>query len=314
MVCEDTAVLLLSHGSSLSYGKKVFTEICQKFKDKTDFDAEVGYMKASEPTLAQAINLLNQRNPNLKRIIAVPVFLAPGIHTNIDIPILLGKEPKEIDPRYPDGNYPDDHYLSNHEDIEFNGQIILLDAIGPNPYLVEFINKRISSAIEDSKLDNAKTGVLLISHGSRLKYNKEFLSDLFNQFQSQYDGPSGFGFMELEKPDIPTAINTLYDSNDFDRLIVIPIFIAQGIHTQIDIKAILGLIDNKSKQKAKSKSKNQTKIQIGSKIVEKDDHEHRLNNTEIKFKGEILYSEPIGSDDVLIKIIESMVLNALNID
>ena len=82
MSYEDTAVLLLSHGSTLPYAEEVFKKICAKFKAKTEFDAEVGYMKVAKPNLPQAIKILKERNPNLKRIIATPVFLAAGIHTN----------------------------------------------------------------------------------------------------------------------------------------------------------------------------------------------------------------------------------------
>ena len=71
----------------------------------------------AKPSLPQAIKNLKERNPDLKRIIATPVFLAPGIHTNIDIPIILGLEPKEIDPRQPDGNYPEGHYLYGLEEV-----------------------------------------------------------------------------------------------------------------------------------------------------------------------------------------------------
>ena len=75
MTYEDTAVLLLSHGSTLPYAEEVFKKICAKFKAKTEFDAEVGYMKVARPNLPEAINILKERNPNLKRIIATPVTL-----------------------------------------------------------------------------------------------------------------------------------------------------------------------------------------------------------------------------------------------
>ena len=51
MSYEDTAVLLLSHGSTLPYAEEVFKNICAKFKDKTEFDAEVGYMKVAHINL-----------------------------------------------------------------------------------------------------------------------------------------------------------------------------------------------------------------------------------------------------------------------
>ena len=124
---QNTAILLVSHGSSLPYAEEVFTEIRDKYIKLTGFDAEAGYMKVANPTLPQAINNLKDKNPNLKYIIAVPVFLAPGIHTRIDIPTILGLEPLETDPRCPDGNYPEGHYLYDLEDINFDGEIIELN-------------------------------------------------------------------------------------------------------------------------------------------------------------------------------------------
>ena len=103
---NNTGVILVSHGSTLPYAEEVFTEIKEKFIKKTNLVAEIGYMKVSEPTIAGAVDILKEEVDDLDKIIALPVFLAPGIHTNIDIPQLLGLEPLEEDPRCPDGNYP----------------------------------------------------------------------------------------------------------------------------------------------------------------------------------------------------------------
>lgn len=311
---ENTAVLLLSHGSSLSYGQKVFTEIREKFTNKTGIDSEVGYMKVSNPTVSQAVHILNDRNPNLDRIIAIPVFLADGIHTTIDIPIMLGKEPLNADPRLKNSNSKID-YLEDLEEINFKGQIDLIRPIGPNPKLIDIINNRVESSLSESKLPtDTNTGVLLICHGSRLKYNEEFITDLHSQYAKQSKYISNFGFMELVEPDIPTSANKLIKKG-IDRLVVVPIFIAPGIHTKIDIKTILGLIhDEDNDKKVQKKPKTNTtseNISIGQIILEKDpDHEHKYDET-VEFDGEILYSNPIGADDILIDILDEMVQNAL---
>ncbi len=312
---EDTAVLLLSHGSSLSYAKKVFTEICEKFKNKTGLDSEVGYMKVSNPTVSQAVSILNNRNPNLNHIVAVPVFLADGIHTTIDIPIMLGKEPLHEDPRL-NNSKSKIEYLENLEEIKFKGQIDLISPIGPNPKLIDIINNKVESILSESKLpENSKTGVLLICHGSRLKYNEEFIRDLHSQYAKQSEYPSNFGFMELVQPDIPTSAHQLIEEG-IDRLVVIPVFIAPGIHTKIDIKTILGLIhdedeDEQPQRQSKKKTTSQN-ISIGQIILEKDpDHEHKYDET-VSFDGEILYSSPIGSDDILIDVLDEMVQKVLD--
>ena len=313
---EDTAVLLLSHGSSLPYAEEVFKDICAKFKAQTEFDAEVGYMKVAKPSLPQAIKNLKERNPDLKRIIATPVFLAPGIHTNIDIPIILGLEPKEIDPRQPDGNYPEGHYLYGLEEVDFDGDLILTDVIGPNEKLIDIINSRIATALEDSKLDDdAKTGVLLVSHGSRLNYNKEFISSVFKQYNAQSDYPCDFGFMELVEPNIPTSINKLVSENEVDRLIVVPVFIAPGVHTTRDIPTILGLIedDGSGHHHHHHDHGHSHDHEHGHDHSHSHHHHHHHDHGDVKmeFEGEILYPEPICDDDILIDILEEMVNEAL---
>lgn len=296
---ENCGILLVSHGSSLPYGEVTFSEIKNKFIDKTGFTTEVGYMKVSEPSIAGAVENLKNEVDGLNKIIALPVFLAPGIHTNIDIPILLGLDPLEEDPRCPDGNYPDNHYLSISDDVDFDGEIELLPAIGPDDDLLKFIDKRIEEVLNESKLDeDANTGVLLVSHGSRLKYNKEFISALFDKFEKTTDYPCNFGFMELAEPSIPEAIDVLLGENDIDRLIVVPVFIAPGVHTTNDIPTILGLKEGHSHHH--------------------HDHEHDHNHehhhhdlTAIDFDGEILYPEPIKADDILINILIKKVDNSL---
>ena len=292
---NNTAVILVSHGSTLPYAEEVFTEIKEKFIKKSGLATEIGYMKVSEPTIAGAVEVLKEQVDDLDRIIALPVFLAPGIHTNIDIPQLLGLEPLEVDPRCPDGNYPPEHYLSIADDVDFDGEIELLSSIGPRDELLDIIDKRINEALEDSKLDDdAKTGILLVTHGSRLNYNKEFATELYNKFEKTCELPSSFGFMELCGPSIPESINKLVDENDLERLVVVPVFIAPGMHTTHDIPHILGFLEDHEHEHSHDHGHNHG-------------HDHTHDLTPVEFDGEILYPEPIKADDILIDILVSMV-------
>lgn len=280
---SNTAVILISHGSTLPHAEKTFSEIKAKFIQKSGLPSEIGYMKVSHPSIAEAIEILKNNNPNLERIIALPVFLAEGIHTKIDIPILLGLNAQEQDPRCPDGNYPPEHYLSIAEKVNFNGEIELLPPIGADDQLLKIIHKRINENL--TKTDN-KLGIILISHGSRLNYNKEFITELYNKFKKTTKSPSTFGFMELSKPSIPEAITKLTDENDINQLIVIPIFIAHGKHTTHDIPHILGLIESHEQKHHHT-------------------HDHNHDLTPINFKGEILYTNPIEADDILVDVLVS---------
>ena len=291
---NNTAVILVSHGSTLPYAEEVFTEIKDKFIKASGLTAEIGYMKVSEPTIAGAVEILKGEVEDLNKIIALPVFLAPGIHTNIDIPQLLGLDPLETDPRCPDGNYPEEHYLSIADDVDFDGEIELLPSIGPRDELLKIIDKRIEEALADSKLDDsAKTGILLVTHGSRLNYNKEFATELYSKFEKTCDLPSSFGFMELCGPSIPESINKLEDENALERLVVVPVFIAPGMHTTHDIPHILGFLEAHEHEHSHGH--------------DHGDHDHVHDLTPVEFDGEILYPEPIKADDILIDILVDMV-------
>ncbi|MBE6499302.1 MAG: sirohydrochlorin nickelochelatase [Methanobrevibacter thaueri] len=285
---NNTAVILVSHGSTLPYAEEVFNEIKEKFIKKTGIATEIGYMKVSQPTIAGAVDILKEEVDGLNKIIAIPVFLAPGIHTNIDIPILLGLDPLEEDPRCPDGNYPPEHYLSIADDVDFDGEIELLSSIGPRDELLNIIDKRINEVLSESELDeSAKTGILLVTHGSRLNYNKEFATELYNKFEKTCDLPSSFGFMELCGPSIPESIDKLVSENDLERLVVVPVFIAPGMHTTHDIPHILGFLEGHSHSHDHG-------------------HDHSHDLTPVDFDGEILYPEPIKADDILIDILIKM--------
>ncbi|MDO5823504.1 sirohydrochlorin nickelochelatase [Methanobrevibacter sp.] len=292
---NNVGVILVSHGSTLPFAQEVFTEIKEKFINKSGFTTEVGYMKVSEPTISGAVEVLKEEVDDLNKIIALPVFLAPGIHTNIDIPQLLGLEPLEVDPRCPDGNYPKDHYLSIAGDVDFDGEIELLNSIGPRDELLDIIDKRINEALSKSKLDDsAKTGILLVTHGSRLNYNKEFATALYDKFEKTCDYPSSFGFMELCGPSIPESINKLVDENELERLIVVPVFIAPGMHTTHDIPHILGLLDDHEHTHSHNHSHGH-------------DYDHSHDLTPVEFDGEILYPDSINAEDILVDILVDMV-------
>lgn len=283
--------MLISHGSTLPFARSVFNEIAEKLKEISDYPVEVGYMKVSEPTISQAADNLSLKS--VDKIIAMPIFLADGIHTLVDIPLMLGMEKKSTDPRAPNGVYPEDHYLNHLDDVDFDGEIVLLDCIGPDPLILQIIKNKIDDVFTDSKsLNKNNTGIILISHGSRLNHNSKFINELLKMFKEKTDYKTTLGFMELTKPSISTAINELQKNEDFENLIAVPIFISPGMHTKRDIPQILKLPNN-------IKPKNG------------HDHHHNHNHTheheKMKFNGKIIYLDPIGSNPLLIDIIKQRV-------
>jgi sirohydrochlorin cobaltochelatase len=133
-------------------------------------------------------------------------------------------------------------------------------------------------------------GVILVGHGSRLPYGKDVLSQLAEIYKKNTEYPVEIGFMNMSKPSIPTSINKLSDMG-VKKIVVTPVFLADGVHTTQDIPRILGL-DNGNENM--------------------DHHHHHEEEVEhVHFHGEIIYTKPLGADSRIADIIKDRVDNAL---
>ena len=90
-----------------------------------------------------------------------------------------------------------------------------------------------------------KTGILLLSHGSRLDDGERVINNYKDFYlKNNPDANVEVGFMEIRKPSIPEAFESLKAKGDLDKIIVVPVFVANGVHTKKDIPKILGLNDS----------------------------------------------------------------------
>jgi len=136
-------------------------------------------------------------------------------------------------------------------------------------------------------------GVILVGHGSRLPYGKDVLSQLAEIYKKNTNYPVEIGFMNMDQPSIPTSINKLAELG-VKKIVVTPVFLADGVHTTQDIPRILGL-DN------------------GDETMEHHHHHHEHEHEEehVHFHGEIIYTKPLGADIRIAEIIKDRVDNAL---
>ncbi len=87
---EKLGILLLGHGSKLPYNREVVEGIARIISEKHEGGAVVrtAYLNMDRPTISESIEAL--KNEGVTRIVAVPVFLAHGVHTRKDIPRVMG--------------------------------------------------------------------------------------------------------------------------------------------------------------------------------------------------------------------------------
>jgi precorrin-8X/cobalt-precorrin-8 methylmutase len=124
-----------------------------------------------------------------------------------------------------------------------------------------------------------KVGLVLIGHGSKLPYNKENLEKLADILQKKSRFKTvKVSFLVRDRPKIPEAIESIAKQG-IKKIVLIPTFIAHGVHTKQEIPEILGLKREESMLKAQG--------------------------------VEIIYGEPLGADERIAEIIEEKALKAL---
>jgi sirohydrochlorin cobalto/nickelchelatase len=153
--------------------------------------------------------------------------------------------------------------------------------------------------IMSKTLENTKTGILLLSHGSRLPYGSDVINSLANMYKEEF--PNSIietGFMEMGEPNIPQAFENLKSQGELDRIIVVPVFIAHGLHTKRDIPQILGLEDIEEAPHNHDHS-------------HEHHHHHHHEHEKVDFDGEIIFTDPLGDDPLVLEIIKKRISNAL---
>lgn len=125
----------------------------------------------------------------------------------------------------------------------------------------------------------SRKGILLVGHGSKLPYNKELVEETASLISRKHpDFIVKCGFMNMNKPSIEDSMNE-FKSEAIDVLVVVPLFLAKGVHILKDIPEVIGLGEGETRGV------------------------FSLNGKSVP----LLYADPIGSDPMLADL---MVKNA----
>ena len=156
-------------------------------------------------------------------------------------------------------------------------------------------------------MDDKKTGVLLLSHGSRLDDGEEVIKAYKEMYQEEFpDMPVEYGFMEIRKPGIPETIKKLTADNDLDRIIVVPVFVAHGLHTKRDIPGLLG-IESDYEEDDHGHHHHHHHHGHDHGHGHHHHHHHDHDEEEVEFDGEIILTDPLGVDRRMYEIIKDRV-------
>ena len=130
-----------------------------------------------------------------------------------------------------------------------------------------------------------KKGMLLVGHGSTMPYNKDLVEKTASLIKSKNtDFIVKCGFMNINTPTIKESLND-FRLEPIEALVVVPLFLAKGVHIEKDIPGEIGLPEGSKK---------------GT---------FTLNGRSVP----LVYADPIGSDPLLADLMMKNAAKALTL-
>jgi precorrin-8X/cobalt-precorrin-8 methylmutase len=91
---DKVGLILIGHGSKLPHNRENLEKLADIMRKHSSFKiVEISFMVRNTPTIPEAIDTITKKG--VTKIVLVPAFLAPGVHTTQEIPELIGVKDKE---------------------------------------------------------------------------------------------------------------------------------------------------------------------------------------------------------------------------
>ncbi|PVX25446.1 MAG: hypothetical protein CW691_04490 [Candidatus Bathyarchaeum sp.] len=92
---DKTCVILIGHGSKLSYNKETIEKLAETLRKRSKFDrVEICFMVRNKPAIPELLEKVVEQG--MKKIVFIPTFLAQGVHTKYEIPEILKAKQEEL--------------------------------------------------------------------------------------------------------------------------------------------------------------------------------------------------------------------------
>ncbi|MBU4221928.1 MAG: sirohydrochlorin nickelochelatase [Euryarchaeota archaeon] len=131
---EKIGILALGHGSRHPHNKEVVNGVAELIAKKyKNVVVRIGFMNMNTPTMKEGLEAFKETG--VSTIVAVPIFMAHGVHTMEDIPQILGisKESRKVK-------------------ITLDGKDVTLiysDPLGIDNLVAELAYKRVTEALSN---------------------------------------------------------------------------------------------------------------------------------------------------------------------
>jgi len=227
------ALVIVAHGSHLNPDSSAPTHAhADRIREAAAFDeVRTGFWK-EEPSLREVL-----RTVEADEIYLVPLFISEGYFTEQVIPRELRLEGWDVSQWDSDG-LSADHVTLTAADT---GQAVhYCGPVGTHESMTEVLVRRAETVTEDPDVGPG-FGLAVVGHGTERNENSakaiEYHADRVRE-TGRFDEVQAL-FMD-EEPEVDD-VTDYFDSPD---VVVVPLFVADGFHTQEDIPEDMGLTDD----------------------------------------------------------------------
>ena len=208
----ESALILVGHGSTVNPDSSAPTldHAEELIRRKVFGEVHCAFWK-EEPSLRQVLHMLDKDD-----VYIVPNFISEGYFTRTVIPRELNL----------DGPL-----------TSLNGRTLkYCDPVGNHDRMTELLSKRASEVSQGVPLK--QSSLLIVGHGTNLNDNSAFAAKREVEKLRELDM---FGEVFNVYMEEPPLVSEWADFTKFPNVIVVPFFIADGLHSYQDIPVLLGI-------------------------------------------------------------------------
>ncbi len=215
-------IMIIGHGSRFNHNKEAIEMQANELKKRTELPVWTAYNETTMPLVSTVLEEMVESG--IEEVIAMPFFIASGLHITRDIPKGL--------------SIPED---SNGGKPTISGKEITVHfepPFGNDPNLTDILEDRI-----DDLTDDKDAAIIVLGHGSRLQYNAEVMKTNAERLKGRGHSNVYYAFNEFNSPNIEDVMAEAVSSGA-SNIVVLPLFIASGAHLGEEIPEKLGIPAN----------------------------------------------------------------------
>ncbi len=262
MRSDQSALLIVAHGSTLNPDSSTptWTHAREIQRRKIFADVRCAFWK-EEPSLRDARFVFD--NKTIHEVFVVPNFISEGYFTQTVIP-------RELE-------------LAGPSTTRANGQTwIYFEPVGNNPLVTELLLARAHEIAPN--VEPSETALLIVAHGTELNDNSAIAAKREAERIRARGEFATVGNAYMEESPLIAEWDQLTNA---PNVIVVPFFIADGLHSYEDIPKLLGIVCT------------------GMDVFRKNPHQVRGRS--------LYYGKAIGTDPRFADVIIEQTLNARSV-